>query len=146
MFADALALGAYGLAGTRVRAVAEAELVHLGHHGLDALLGLGTSLREQGELADLGADEEHGGAVLARSHAGAAADAAGAVHGLVGVLLRDEDGVGVLRSTRAHGGIAAGLDDLVEGAAVDHAVLDDGETAERQGSMVMTSPSLKRRM
>ena len=124
---DGLVLRADGLAGAGVGAVAEAEFIHLGDHGLSALGCLGTSLGQEGELADLGADEEHGGAVLASCYAGTAADAGGAVHGLVGILLGDEDGVGVLCLAGADGGVAAGLDNLVEGRAVDHAVLDDGE-------------------
>ena len=130
---DGLVLRADGLAGAGVGAVAEAELIHLGDHGLGALGCLGTTLGQEGELGDLGADEEHGGTVLTSGYAGTAADAAGAVHGLVGILLGDEDGVGVLCLACADGGIATGLDDLVEGGAIDHAVLDDGETGRAPG-------------
>jgi hypothetical protein len=51
----------------------------------------------------------------------------GGVHGLVGDGLRDGDHVGVGRRARARGDVAARLHDAVEGAAVDHEVLDDGE-------------------
>ena len=130
---DGLVLRAYSLAGAGVGAVAEAELIHLGHHGLGALSCLGTALGQEGELGDLGAHEEHGRAVLTGCYAGTAADAAGAVHSLVGILLGDEDGVGVLSLTCADGGVAAGLDDLVESGAIHHAVLDDGETGRAPG-------------
>ena len=42
--------------------------------------------------------------------------------------------------------VAAGRDDAVEGAAIDDQVLDDGKAVARQGSTVIVSPSLKRRM
>jgi len=67
------------------------------------------------------------------SNTGTAAYACGAVHGLVGILLGDEDGVGVLGLTSADGGVAASLDDLIESIAVDHAVLDDGEGCRTPG-------------
>ena len=130
---DGFVLWAHGLAGAGVGAVTEAELVHLSHHCLSALSGLRTALRQEGELGDLAGDEEHGRAVLTSCYAGTATDAAGAVHSLVGILLWDEDGVGVLSLTGADGGVAASLDDLVEGGAIDHAVLDDGEAGRAPG-------------
>ena len=130
---DGLVLRAHSLAGASVGAVAEAELIHLGNHSLGALGSFGTALRQQGELGDLGADEEHGGTVLTGSYTGTTTDAAGAIHRLVGILLGDEDGIGVLSLTSADGGIATGLDNLVEGGAIDHAVLDDRETGRAPG-------------
>ena len=125
---DGLALGADGFAGTGVGAVAEAEFVHLGYHGLGTAGSLDAALRKESELRDLRADKEHGRAVLAGSHTGTTADAAGAVHGLVSIFLGDEDGIGILRSTRAYSGVSAGLDNLVESSTVNHTVLDDRET------------------
>lgn len=119
-----LVLGALSLASACVGAVAEAQLLHLHYHRLGALCSLGAALRQQSQLADLRAYEEHRRAVLACSHACAAADACGAVHSLVGILLGYEDGVGILRLPCAHGDVAAGLYDLVERSAVNHAVLD----------------------
>ena len=130
---DRLILRALSLAGTGVGAVSEAQFLHLGHHGLGTLGSLGTALGQQGELAHLTGDEEHGRAVLAGSHTGSASDAGGAVHGLVGILLRDEDGIGILGLASAHRSITTGSDDLVEGRAVDHAVLDHGEGSRAPG-------------
>ncbi len=124
---DGLVLRADGLASTGVGAVAEAELVHLGNHVLHAAGSLHATLGKKGELRDLRRYEEHGRAVLTSCDTGATADAAGAVHSLVGILLGDEDGIGVLSLTSADGGVAASLDDLVESTAVHHAVLDDRE-------------------
>ena len=124
---DGFALRADGFAGTGVRAVAETEFFHSHHHFLGATGGLGTTLRQQCQLADLRRYEEHGRAVLTSGDAGSATDAGGAVHCLVGILLRNEDGVGVLCLTCANRGVAAGLDNLVEGTAIDHTVLDHGE-------------------
>ena len=130
---DGLVLRAHGFAGAGVGAVAEAELVHLGNHVLHAAGSLYAALGKEGELRDLRRHEEHGRAVLTGSDAGATADAAGAVHSLVGILLGDEDGVGVLGLARADGGVAASLDNLIEGVAVDHAVLDHGEGCRAPG-------------
>lgn len=124
---DGLVLRTYGLAGASVGAVTEAELIHFGNHVLHTTGSLYATLGKQGELADLAGYEEHGGAVLTGCYASATADAAGAVHSLVGILLGDEDGVGILGLTSADGGIAASLDDLIEGVTVYHTVLDHGE-------------------
>ena len=47
-------------------------------------VALGLALRQDVEVRDLGAGEEHGRGVRAGGHAGAAADAGGGVHGAVG--------------------------------------------------------------
>ena len=130
---DGFALGADGLAGTGVGAVAEAQFVHLGHHVLGTTGSFYATLGKQGELADLRADEQHGRTVLTCSYAGTATDAAGAVHCLVGILLGNKDGVGILSLSGADGGVAACLDNLVEGTAVNHAVLDNGEASRTPG-------------
>ena len=124
---DGLILRADGLAGTGVRTVAEAGLFHSHHHSLRTTGSLYAALGKQGELRDLAGYEEHGRAVLTGGDAGATADARSAVHSLVGILLRNEDSVGILSLTCADGGVATGLDNLIEGTAIDHTVLDDGE-------------------
>lgn len=121
-------LGANGFAGTGIRAVTETELVHFRYHSLCALGCFGTSLRKQGKLAYLGADEEHGGTVLTSGNAGTAADASGAVHSLVCILLGNKDGIGVLRRTGAYRYITACSLDFIKGGTIYHAVLDNGES------------------
>ena len=121
-------LGAFGCAGTGVGAVAESELVHLGHHGAHAAVFLDFTLREQCELANLGRNEEHRRAVLAGSHAGAATDAACRVHGLVGIDLRYRYCIGILSTAAVKADVAAGLLDLVESITVDHEVFDYRES------------------
>ena len=125
---DRLTLRADSLASTRVGAVAEAQLVHLGHHVLGTLSSLYTALGKQGELANLRADKEHSRTVLTSSDTSTATDARSAVHSLVGSLLGDQDGIGVLSLSGTDGGVATSLDDLVESSTVNHTVLDDGET------------------
>ena len=120
-------LGALGLAGSRVGAVAEAQFVHLGDHRLGAARTLDTALGQFGERRHAGGDEEHGRTVLARRGAGSAADAGGGVHRLLGVGLRDRNGVGVGHRVRAHRDEASGLQNLVVSRTVHHEVLDDGE-------------------
>src|SRR5690606_10834600 len=111
-------LGALHLAGADVAAVAEALLVHLLHHGQRTPLGLGAALGQQGQLAHLGGHKEHGAAVGAGGHAGAAADAGGGVEGLVGGVLRNGDRVAVHQvAAGVHAHEAASGLDAVEGAA-----------------------------
>ena len=101
-------LGTFGCAGTGVGAVAESEFVHLVDHCARA----GTFNLTPGqecELAYLCADEEHGRAVLAGSHAGAAADAGSGVHSDVSHFLRDREAVGVRSSAAVERNVAAGL-------------------------------------
>ena len=120
-------LGALGLAGSRVGAVAKSQFVHLGDHRLGAARTLDTALGQFGERRHAGGDEEHGRTVLARRGAGSAADAGGGVHRLLGVGLRDRNGVGVGHRVRAHRDEASGLQNLVVSRTVYHEVLDDGE-------------------
>jgi hypothetical protein len=81
------------------------------------------------QVADLRAHEEHRGGVGAGGDAGAAADAGGRVHGGVGLGLGDRDRVAVGAAAGAHAHEAAGRDDAVEGAAVDHEVAHDRDGA-----------------
>ena len=50
---DGFVLGTYSLAGAGVGAVAKSQFLHLGHHGLDTLGSLGTTLWEEGQLTYL---------------------------------------------------------------------------------------------
>ena len=126
-------LGTFGGAGTGVGAVAEAEFVHLGYHGACATFAFNLALGQECELAYLGRYEEHGRAVLAGSHAGAAADAGGGVHGHVGHFLGDGCGVGIGSAAAVERYIAAGLLDFIESGAVDHEVADNGESGRTPG-------------
>ena len=124
---DGFALRTYSFASTGVGAVTEAEFVHLGYHSLGTTGCLYAALWKKGELRYLRADEEHGRTVLTSCHAGTTTDAGSAIHCLVSILLRDKDGVGVLWSTCANGGVTTSLNNLVEGRTVNHAVFDDWE-------------------
>ena len=72
---DRLTLRADSLASTGVGAVAEAQLVHLLHHGAGATGTLHLTLGKEGKLAHLGADKQHCRAIFAGCHAGTATDA-----------------------------------------------------------------------
>lgn len=126
---DGDTFGALGFAGTSVGAVAETEFVHLGNHCFGTTSCLDLPLREEGELANLGRDEEHGGAVFASGSASSTADAGCGVHGGVGVLFGNGECIGVLSGAAADASVATGLHDLVVGRAVDHEVADDGEAS-----------------
>ena len=56
---------------------------------------LDPALGQRGKVGYLGPGKEHGGAVGAGRDAGPAADALGGVHGGIGVLFGDQDGVAV---------------------------------------------------
>ena len=126
-------LGALGSAGTCIGAVTESQFVHLGQHGLDALLGLGTSLGQQCKLADLSAHEEHCRTILASSHTSTTANTRSTVHSLIGGYLADGDGIGILCATGVEAHITTCLLNLIEGIAVDHEVFQhrEGGTAPR---------------
>lgn len=124
---DAFVLGTNGFASTRVGAVAETELIHLGHHGLGTLRAFDTTLGEKCELRDLRRYEEHCGTVLTSRHTSTASDASCTVHCFVCINLADEYGVGVLGLTGADCGVTTRSLDFVECRAIYHAVLDDGE-------------------
>jgi len=140
-------LGVDRLALAVVGAVAEAFAVHLRDHGHGPARALGIALGQVGELADLGAHEQRGRGVGARRHAGAAADARRGVHGLVRGDLGYRHRVAVGGRTHVGRHEAALLLDAVEGRAVHHQVLDDGERprAERlhgDGFAVLEAPHL----
>src|SRR5208283_3282697 len=120
-------LGAGGFAFADVGAVGEAFDVHLLDHGQGAAVAFDLALREMAQMGDFGADEEGGGGVGAGGYASAAADAGGGVHGEVGVLLLDGNGVAVGGAAGGNGDETAGGDDAVEGGAVNGEILDDGE-------------------
>ena len=126
---DGLVLRTYCLASTSVGAVTKAELVHLGNHVLHTTCSLYATLWEQSELRNLRRYEQHSRTVLTSCYASATADARCAVHSLVGILLWNQDSVGILGLTSADGGIATSLHDLIEGIAVYHTVLDDRESS-----------------
>ena len=119
--------GAGGFAFADVGAVGETFDVHLLDHGESAAVAFHLALRQVAKMGDLGADEESGGGVGAGRDAGAATDAGGGVHGEVGILLVDGDGVAVGGAAGGNGDEAAGGDDAVERAAVHGEILDDGK-------------------
>ena len=121
-------LRALHFTSTGVGAVTKSEFIHLGHHGTGAAGGFRTSLRKQGQGADTGGDEQHGGTVLAGSNASAASDASRCIHALLGIVMRNQDVVGILGGTGTDGNETAGLKDLVECSTVDNQVLDYRET------------------
>ena len=80
--------------------------------------GFDLALRQHCQLGDLGAGVKHRRAVRAGSDTGAAANALGGVHGVVGFGLADQDGV------------AVGVDVVAEVVAAD-VVLDDAAAPGR---------------
>ncbi len=120
-------LGAFGFAGVGVGAAAEAKFVHSAHHLLDPLSGFDLSLGQQCQMTYLGSDKEHGAGVLACRHTCSTTDALGGIHSHVRETLGYGDGVGIGHSAGGYADIAAGLDYLVECAAVYHEVADDRE-------------------
>ena len=130
---DIDALGALQFAGTGIRAVAETQLVHLGDHRLGTAVRLRTPLRKQGQGADARGDEEHRGTVLAGGDTSAATHAGGRIHAVLGPVVRNQEVVGILRSTRTDGNESACLEDLVECGTVHHQILDHRETGAAPG-------------
>ena len=82
-------------------------------------------MRQQSEVSDFGAHEERRRGIGTHGDAGAAADAGGGVHGAVGLLFGNEDGIAVGRAAGGGGDVTAGGDQAVEGAAVHHEIFDN---------------------
>ena len=108
-------------------------LVHLRHHGFHALVSLRLALWQIGQMGDLRAREEAGGAVGTRRDARAAPDAGRRVHRRVGISLRHENIVRVARATRGRADVSARLDDAIEGAPVRDQVLQHREGRRTPG-------------
>ena len=118
---------AFGLASIGVGATAKAQLVHLADHFVYAVGSLDLSLRQQGQMADLGTHKQHGTGILTSRHTGTATDAGRGIHGHVGFMLRNRNRVGIRYAARGSADIASRLDDLVEGGTVHHEITDDRE-------------------
>lgn len=139
------ALRAFELAGAGVRAVAESELVHLRDHSLCPFSGLWTALRKESERTYTRSHKEHCRTVFTGRNAGSAAYASGGIHALLSLLVGDEDVVGILSCTCAHGDESSSLKNLVEGPAVNDQVLYHRESGasprlDGDGSSVLEVP------
>ena len=141
-------LRAGGLALAVVGAAAEPLGVHLADHAPRPVEALGLALRQQVEVRDLGAGEQHRGAVRAGGDAGAAADADRGVHRLGLDLGMDRHASSAPASGPAvTRDVAAGLDDPVERRAIgDQVAHAPVKTELRNGSTVISAPSGNSRM
>jgi hypothetical protein len=120
-------LRAGGGAFVLVGAIAKAGDVHGADHSEDAPVFFRLALGEGIEMDCLGGDEEHGARLFAGGHAGAAPDAGGRIERAFGVMTWNGQCVGLGRRPGARGNEAAGLDDAIEGTAIDDEVFDDGK-------------------
>ena len=120
-------LRALGLASTRVGAVTEAQLVHLGNHRLGTTSTLYAALRQLGQRRNAGSYEQHSRTILTRSSASTATDAGSSIHRLVGVSLRNRNSVGVGHRVGAYRNVTTGLENLVVSTTIHYEVLDHGE-------------------
>ena len=110
-----------------VGAASEAFRVHLVDHRGGPAMRLGPALGKSVEVPCLGGDEEHCRGIGAGRHAGAAANASRGVHGEFRVVLGDRKIIGLGSIPGPDGDESTRGDDPVEGAAIDHQVLDDRE-------------------
>ena len=78
-------------------------------------------------MGHFGGGKEHCGGVGTGGYAGSATDASGGIHGGVGGLLGDGDGVGVYCATGAGRDKPTGLNDAVQGGTIDYEILDYGQ-------------------
>src|SRR5690625_5156124 len=119
--------GAHCLALADLGAATEALGVVLVDHADRPVVPLCLTLRQQAEVRDLRAGEQHGRAVRAGCDACAAADTGRGVERAVRAALVDGDGMCVRCRSGGCADVAPGLDDPVERAAVDDEVFEDGE-------------------
>ena len=73
-------------------------------------------------MTDLGANKQHCAGVFAGSHTGAATNASCGIHGHVGLMFGDRNGVGIRHTTRGGADVASCLDDFVKCGAIYHEV------------------------
>ena len=119
--------GTFGLASVSIGAITEAKFVHLGDHFLHAVGGLDLALGQQSQMADFCPHKQHGTGILAGCHAGAAANTGSRIHGHVGFVPRNRDGVGIGDTARSCADVASRLNDFVKSGAVYHEVTNDRE-------------------
>ena len=118
---------AFGLAGVGVGAATKAQLVHFADHFVYAVGSLDLSLRQQGQMADLGTHKQHRAGILTSSNTCTATDARCGIHGHVGFMLRNRNRVGIRHTASSGADIASRLDDLIEGGTVYYEIADDWE-------------------
>ena len=99
---DGYVLRALHLTGAGVGAGTESELIHLGYHSLCTPCGLYPTLWKKSEGRNPGSHKKHGGTVLAVYSSGTVADAGSSMHRLVGILLRDRNGICVRNTAGAY--------------------------------------------
>ena len=85
------------------------------------------TLWQQSQMTDFSTDKQHGAGIFASRHTSTTADARSSIHGHVGMVFWDGDGVGIGHTARGGADVTSCLDDLVEGGTVHHKVADDGE-------------------
>lgn len=121
------AFGADGLAFTDVCAPAKTFCIHSADHREGAAVFFNLTLGKVVHMGDLGGGKEHRRSVGTGGDAGPATDTCGGVHGGVGGLLGDGNGVGIDRAASTGGDKAAGLNDAVERRTIDDEVFNDGK-------------------
>ena len=107
-------LGAFSLTGFCIGAISKAQLVHLGNHFERPIIGLHHTLRQEGKLRYLGLNKKHGRGILAGRHAGATANAGSSIHGQIGTLFRDGNGVCIGYTACVYRNVSPLLNQFVE--------------------------------
>src|SRR4030095_5519783 len=87
--------GAHRRALAMIGATAEVSVGHGGHHPERALIALGLTLRQSGEVSKFGRGAKHGGRVGASGNAGSTADARSRVERSIGSLLCNQNCIGI---------------------------------------------------
>ena len=115
-------LRAHRFAFADVGAASEQLAIGLSLHRDNPPFAFRLPLRQQAQVGHLGPHEQRSRSVRTHRHARAAADARGRVHGAVGILFGHQDGVTIRRAASRNRDEAAGRDQPVEGAAIDHQI------------------------
>ena len=127
------AFGAFGFASCDVGAVAEAFRVHLLDHVLYAARGFHLTLRQHRQVGYLGPHKQHSGSIRAGRHASTTTNTGSRIKGVRSLIFFHRDGVSVLRLTGVDRDVASGLNNAVEGIAVDHQVFHNGKSFGPEG-------------
>jgi hypothetical protein len=107
-----------------VSAVSETEFIHSPNHPDSSAVTFRLALRQKTKVRDFGRHEQHRGGIWASRHAGAASDTGGRFHREIRIMLWYWQRIRFRGGSCSDHNVASSFDDLIEGTAVNHEILD----------------------
>jgi hypothetical protein len=107
-----------------VSAISETEFIHSPNHPNSSAVTFRLALRQKTKVRDFRRNEQHRGGIWASRHAGAACDTGGRFHREIRTMLWYWQRIRFRGGSCSSHNVASSFDDLIEGAAVNHEILD----------------------